>query len=75
MDSVLEQKSENKISYQDENRFAHIAEKNSVTEGYVLGTPVVALCGEVFVPSRDPEKFPICPICIKLAELLFFSPE
>ena len=29
----------------------------------MLGTPVVALCGKVWVPSRDPERFPICPEC------------
>jgi hypothetical protein len=29
----------------------------------VMGTPVVALCGKVWVPSRDPEKYPVCPEC------------
>jgi len=29
----------------------------------VMGTPVVALCGKVWVPSRNPEKFPVCPEC------------
>jgi hypothetical protein len=29
----------------------------------VMGTPVVALCGKVWVPSRAPEKFPVCPEC------------
>ena len=28
-----------------------------------MGTPVVALCGKVWVPSRAPEKFPVCPEC------------
>jgi len=28
-----------------------------------MGTPVVALCGKVWVPSRDPEKYPVCPEC------------
>jgi hypothetical protein len=57
----------------DENKFAHYAEKVSVTEGYVLGTPVLAVCGKLFVPSRDPKKFPLCPICKKISEALFFS--
>jgi hypothetical protein len=59
----------------DENRFAHYAEKVSVTEGYVLGTPVLAVCGKLFIPSRDPKKFPLCPICKKISEALFFSKE
>jgi hypothetical protein len=60
---------------EDENRFAHDAEKVSVTEGYVLGTPVLAVCGKLFIPSRDPKKFPLCPICKKISEALFFSEE
>jgi hypothetical protein len=24
---------------------------------------VIALCGKVWVPGRDPEKFPVCPEC------------
>ena len=56
-------------------KFAHYAESVSVTEGYVLGKPVVALCGEIFVPSRDPKKFPVCPICKEIAESVFLSSE
>ncbi|MDN5727599.1 MAG: DUF3039 domain-containing protein, partial [Propionibacteriales bacterium] len=26
-------------------------------------TPVIALCGKVWVPSRDPQRFPVCPEC------------
>lgn len=59
----------------DEQRFAHYAESASVTEGYVLGTPVLALCGKLFVPTRDPKKFPLCPICKKIAEALFLGEE
>jgi hypothetical protein len=57
----------------DKNRFSHYADSASVTEGYVLGTPVTAICGKIFVPSRDPEKFPICPICKEIAEALFLG--
>ena len=34
----------------------------------VMGTPVVALCGKVWVPSRAPEKFPVCPDCKEIWE-------
>jgi hypothetical protein len=63
------------LESEDINRFAHYAEKVSVTEGYVLGTPVLAVCGKLFIPSRDPKKFPLCPICKKISEALFFSEE
>jgi hypothetical protein len=75
MAQTLEAQIEQKSDLEDENRFAHYAEKVSITEGYVLGSPIVAICGKIFVPSRDPKKFPICPICKELAEALFLSSE
>lgn len=69
----LLEKSETSTS--DIPKFSHYAEAVSVTEGYVLGTPVQALCGELFVPSRDPKKFPICPICKEIVDALFLSQD
>jgi hypothetical protein len=47
----------------DHDRFAHFVEKGEAIESMVNGTPVIALCGKVWVPSRDPEKYKICPTC------------
>lgn len=47
----------------DHERFSHYVEKDKLTEAMVMGTPVIALCGKVWVPSRAPEKFPVCPEC------------
>ncbi|HSV38139.1 MAG TPA: DUF3039 domain-containing protein [Nocardioidaceae bacterium] len=47
----------------DHERLSHYVEKDKLTEAMVMGTPVVALCGKVWVPSRDPEKYPTCPEC------------
>ena len=47
----------------DHERFSHYVEKDKLTEAMIMGTPVVALCGKVWVPSRDPEKYPTCPEC------------
>ena len=55
----------------DEEQFAHYAESASVTEGYIMGTPVIALCGKVFVPSRNPERLRVCSICKEIMEALF----
>lgn len=52
----------------DHDRFAHFVQKDEATEAMVYGNPVVALCGKVWVPSRDPEKYPICPMCKELYE-------
>jgi hypothetical protein len=53
----------------DHERFAHYADRDKITEAAVLGTPVVALCGKVWVPSRDPKRFPVCPECQRLYDL------
>jgi hypothetical protein len=40
----------------------------SVAEGIVNGTPVKALCGKVWIPGRDPKRYPLCPTCKEIAE-------
>jgi hypothetical protein len=40
----------------------------SVVEGIVNGTAVKALCGKVWIPGRDPKKYPLCPTCKEIAE-------
>jgi hypothetical protein len=47
----------------DHERFSHYVPKDKLMAAMVEGTPVVALCGKVWVPSRDPQKFPVCPEC------------
>lgn len=58
-----------------EEYFAHYAEAASVTEGYVLGTPVRAICGKIFIPFRNPERLRICPICKEIMDSVFLSSE
>lgn len=55
----------------DTNEVAHYAEAASVTEGYVMGTPVQALCGKVFIPSKNPERLKLCKTCKEIVEALF----
>lgn len=52
----------------DHERYSHYVRKEKILESAVLGTPVIALCGKTWVPGRDPEKFPICPICKEIYE-------
>lgn len=47
----------------DHERFSHYVPKDKLTAAMVEGTPVVALCGKVWVPSRDPKRYPVCPEC------------
>lgn len=66
---------EHRLDERDDESFAHYAESASVTEGYVMGTPVMAICGKVFVPSKNPERLRICPVCKEIMDALFLSEE
>lgn len=52
----------------DHERFAHYVRKEKIMESAVTGIPVRALCGKKWVPSRDPQKFPVCPECKEIYE-------
>lgn len=57
----------------DHERFAHYVRKDKIVESAVSGAPVVALCGKVWVPGRDPERFPVCPECKKIYDRMAAS--
>ena len=52
----------------DHERFAHYVRKEKILESALTGEPVIALCGKVWVPGRDPDKFPVCPVCKEIYE-------
>lgn len=61
---------------EDDAQHAHIVkvgpgEKAAavVLEARVMGTPVEALCGYVWVPNKDPQQLPICPKCKDIYEV------
>ena len=37
-----------------------------VLEARINGTPLTALCGHVWVPSRDPRQVPPCQQCVEI---------
>lgn len=47
----------------EEPSVAHIVPKDDITNAYINGVPVLALCGMRFIPTRDPNKFPLCQSC------------
>ena len=47
----------------DHERFSHYVQKEKILASALSGKPVIALCGKVWTPGRDPEKFPVCPTC------------
>ncbi len=65
--TLFEEQTQN-VEPGDHERFSHFVKKEKIVESAVLGTPVVALCGKVWTPSRDPQKFPVCPTCKEIYE-------
>ena len=62
-DISQETKSETLLDEGDHDRFSHYARKADIVESAVTGKPIVALCGKVWVPDRNPDRFPLCPMC------------
>jgi hypothetical protein len=86
LDTELEVSSVPQIDEGDHERFTHIVLEgytpkkgdfvplgNSVVEGIINSSAVTALCGKVWVPGRDPQKYPLCPTCREIAQGLGWS--
>ncbi|HSJ36273.1 MAG TPA: DUF3039 domain-containing protein [Acidimicrobiia bacterium] len=58
----------------DHDRYAHYIlgrdPKAKITKAMVEGTPLRALCGKRWVPSRDASRYPVCPDCQKIKDRL-----
>ncbi len=72
--TVTEERTEERTDYRldegDHERFSHYVPKDKLMQAMVEGTPVRALCGKLWVPSRDPQRFPVCPMCKEIWEQL-----
>lgn len=55
----------------DTPKMFHYVRKDKIAESAVMGSLVVALCGEVFPVTRSPKPgSPVCPECKKIFENL-----
>ncbi len=70
VDERVEQDEDLRYEDGDHERFSHYVPKERLTEAMVMGTPVIALCGKVWVPSRNPDRFPVCPECKEIWQTL-----
>ncbi|MFC0582602.1 DUF3039 domain-containing protein [Micrococcoides hystricis] len=67
--TVVDEQTQQQVSEPgDHERFSHYVRKEKIMESALGGNAVVALCGKVWVPSRDPKKFPVCPECKEIYE-------
>jgi hypothetical protein len=69
-DERVDERLDERLDEGDHDRFSHYVEKAKLTDAMVMGTPVIALCGKVWVPSRNPDRYPVCPDCKKVWESL-----
>lgn len=67
--SVLERE-ETEQDDGDADRYAHYVRRDRMEKAMKTGRPVVALCGKVWMPRRDPSKYPVCPKCKEILETL-----
>ncbi|MDG2351463.1 MAG: DUF3039 domain-containing protein [Acidimicrobiales bacterium] len=67
-EAIQEVESEILLDEGDHDRFSHYARKADIVESAVTGRPIVALCGKVWIPDRNPDRFPLCPRCKDLYE-------
>ena len=58
--------SDEQLDEGDHERFSHYVKKDKIVDSALSGAPVRALCGKIWTPGRDPEKFPVCPECKKI---------
>ena len=65
---IVDERVDEQVEAGDHERFAHYVQKEKIVESAVMGAPVVALCGKVWIPNRDPGKFPVCPQCKAIFE-------
>jgi len=54
----------------DHDKFSHYVHRDQMMEAFVEGKPCVALCGKIWVPTRDGKKFPVCKTCKEIFETL-----
>ncbi|NBO46553.1 MAG: DUF3039 domain-containing protein [Actinobacteria bacterium] len=74
-DTLTDERPAPDLSHGDHERFAHYVRKDKIVESAVTGEPLTALCGKVWVPSRDPSRFPVCPECRDIYESFDGAPE
>ena len=62
-DSTTLRRPQPHLTEEDSDDVAHIVMKGDQMRGYFTGEAITALCGKVWVPSRDYEGLPVCQAC------------
>lgn len=70
---VLERPQTQKQRPGENDRYAHYVSAQRLTASRLTGQPVVALCGKVWVPTREARNHPVCPRCLEIKKEMDFS--
>lgn len=70
VDVDLDERTDVRTDDGDHEKFAHIVvPASAVTEAYITGEAVTAICGKRWIPTRDPGRYPVCPSCKEILEM------
>lgn len=69
-DTIIEPNTTINTDSGEHDMFSHYVLKEDHMNSIINGTPCIALCGKVWLPTRDGNKFPVCPECKEIYEQL-----
>lgn len=61
---IIDAKVTDDTEAQDPEKCAHFVARAELLYAVLCSTSVTAFCGYTFVPTRNPDEFPICQKCI-----------
>lgn len=67
-DTATVRRPDPRTSRGESDEVAHIVMKDDQMKGYISGQPIKALCGKVWVPTRDYSGLPICEKCTEVRD-------
>jgi len=68
---VLEKEDTTTITEDGEHDlFSHYVRKTDILEAQINGKPCKALCGKIWLPNKDEEKYPVCGTCKDIYEMM-----
>lgn len=55
---------------EERDRQKHYVKHDALEAAMLHGVPAKALCGKLWLPGRDPSKYPLCKTCEKIFKSL-----